>query len=130
MSFCSEYNIIKLYTWQILECHKNKIYNKNETFNQSQEKDGISFKNIKCYYDGNESLISYTISNHTDTNIDLKNYEIYVKDKNDKVISNIFINTNITLTPNEEKKIENRVIGKDLSNAYKMELNTNVDDKK
>ena len=106
--------------------NQRKVYNHNKSFVQVQEQDGILFKNIKCYYDGKESLITYTISNHTDNDIELKNLEIYVKDKNDKVISKIFMNTNLVLSSNEEKKIENKVLGKDLSNAYKMELKTDI----
>ena len=105
---------------------KVKIYNNNESFKQNQEKDGFTFEKISCYYDGKESQINYVISNHTDKNVNLKNYELLVKDKDDKVISNIFIGSVISLAPNEEKKIENKVIGRDLSNAYKLELNTNV----
>lgn len=110
---------------------KIKIYNNNETFKQTQEKNGITFEKIKCYYDGYESLISYTVSNHTNEDVELKNYEILVKDKDNNIISNIFIGLNIVLAPEEEKEIKNKVIGRDLSNAYKLELktNTNADDK-
>ena len=85
---------------------------------------------VKCYYDGNESLISYVISNHTKEKIELKNYEIFVKDKDDKILSNIYINSNKTIEPENEISVENRVIGKDLSSAYKMELKINSDNNK
>ena len=49
-------------------------------------------------------------------------YEINIKDKDDNIISNIFINSNLSLAPKEEKKVKNIVVGKDLSNAHQMEL--------
>ncbi len=101
---------------------KIKIYNNNETFKQTQEKDDITFEKIKCYYDGKESLISYIISNKSNETIELKNYKVIVKDKEENVITNIFVNSNTKLAPNEEKTVKNRVLGRDLSNAYKMDL--------
>ena len=101
------------------------IYNKNKTFTKEQVKQGVTFKNIECYYDGKDSMISYIISNQTDKEIDLKNYKVYVKDKKGTVITNIFVDFSKKLAPKEEMKYRNSVVGVDLSNAYSMELKLN-----
>lgn len=102
------------------------VYNKNESFLKSQEIEGITFDKIECYFDGNESLISYTITNKTNNTIELNNYELLVKDNDNNTLTNIVINSNLTLEPNTEKTVRNRVIGKDLSNAKSIELKTNI----
>ena len=101
------------------------IYNKNKTFTKEQTNEGITFKNIECYYDGNDSMISYIISNQTDKEIDLKNYKVYVKDKKGTVITNIYVDFSKKIAPKEEIKYRNSVVGVDLSNAYSMELKLN-----
>ena len=101
------------------------IYNKNESFTKEQIKEGVTFKNIECYYDGNDSMISYIISNQTNEEIDLKNYKIYVKDKKGTIITNIYVDFSKKLAPKEEMKYKNSIVGVDLSNAYSMELKLN-----
>lgn len=101
------------------------IYNKNKSFTKEQLKDGVTFKNIKCYYDGKDSMISYIISNQTDKEIDLKNYKVYVKDKKGTVITNIYVDFSKKLAPKEEMQYRNSIVGVDLSNAYSMELKLN-----
>ncbi len=104
-------------------------YNKNESFQQKQVKNDLTFDNIKCSYDGKDSLISYTITNETDKEINMKNYEVLVKDENDNVITRIFINFNGKLAPREKKEALNSVLNTDLTNAKKMELNININNK-
>ena len=108
---------------------KRLIYNKNKSFTKEQTIKGVTFTNIKCYYNGEDSLISYIITNKTDKEIDLKNYKILVKDKNGTVITNIFIDFSKKLTPKEKMKYKNSVVGVDLSNAYSMELKLEENDK-
>lgn len=55
--------------------NKTIIYNKNKSFIKNQTISGITFTNIKCSYNGKDSLLSYTISNKTNQSIDLKNYK-------------------------------------------------------
>ena len=108
------------------------IYNQNENFLKEQEKNGIVFKNINCYYDGKDSQISYTILNKSNETIKLENYEIVIKDEKENILTNIFIgiSTNIELAPNEEKIVKNKVLGRDLSNAHTLELKTSIDNNK
>ena len=111
-----------------LQEKKIMIYNQNETFLQKQEEQGITFDDFQCYYDGEKSLISYVISNQTENTIKLNNYEVLVKDKDNNTISTIFVDANIELAPSQQKIGKNTVIGVDLSNAHKMELNLKTND--
>ena len=106
------------------------IYNKNNSFLKDHNVTGIVFKDIKCTYDGKNSLITYTIVNTTNKKINLYNYEILVKDKNKKTLTNIEFNYNNSLFPNEEVKISNSVIEVDLTNAYYMNLKINTKNQK
>lgn len=101
-------------------------YNKNRSFTKVQKIKGIKFKNIKCTFDGKNSLISYTIINDTDKTIYLNNYDIIVKDKNKVQLTKIVANIDQPLKPREKEEMANQVIGKDLSNAYYMELKLNT----
>ena len=64
-------------------------------------------------------MISYTISNQTDKEIDLKNYKVYVKDKKGTVITNIYVDFSKKLAPKEEMQYRNSIVGVDLSNALR-----------
>ena len=101
---------------------KKLIYNHNKSFTKEQVKEGVTFKNIKCYYNGKDSMISYIITNQTNETINLKNYKVLVKDKKGMVITNIFIDFDRKIAPKEEIKYKNSVTDADLSNAYSMEL--------
>ena len=105
-------------------------YNKNRSFNKVQKVKGITFKNIKCTYNGKDSIISYIMVNETKKTIYLKNYNIIVKDKNKTKLTKIVANLTQTIEPKKEVKISNEVIGVDLSNAYYLELDVNTEKKK
>ncbi len=100
----------------------NIIYNNHRSFLKHQNKDGILFKNIKCAYDGKDSLITYIIVNDTDKKIDLNNYNVLIKDKSKTLITKIVANVEQTLEPGKEVKMANSVVGVDLTDAYYMEL--------
>ena len=108
---------------------KKIIYNKNKSFTKEQTIEGIIFSDIKCLYDGKNSLISYNISNQTDQDINLNNYKVLVKDKKGTIITNIFINFSKKIAPKEKMIYKNSVVGVDLSDAYSMELKLNTNNK-
>ncbi len=105
---------------------KKIIYNKNKSFTKEQTIEGIIFSDIKCSYDGKNSLISYNITNQTDKEINLKNYKVLVKDKKGTIITNIFIDFNRKIPPKEKMTYKNSIVGVDLSNAHSMELKLNT----
>lgn len=96
-------------------------YNKNENVIKDKNIGGILFTNIECSFDGNMSLISYTIVNHTSETINLKEYEVMVKDKTGNVITTIAPNLDIDIEPEKSFDTGNAV-DIDLSEAYSMEL--------
>ena len=102
-------------------------YNNNKNFIKKQKVDGIVFKNIKCTYDGNNSLISYTMVNETKKDIYLDNYDILVKDKNNEKLTKISAHVTQTFKSNESVEMANQVVGVDLTDAYSMELKLNTD---
>ena len=102
-------------------------YNTNRSFTKKQKKEGITFKNIKCTYDGKNSDISYTMVNETKKTIYLKNYDIIVKDKNNNNLTKIAAHINEKLTPNKSLDWVDRVVGIDLTDAYYMELKLNTE---
>ena len=102
------------------------IYNSNKSFTKEQKVKGIVFKNIKCTYDGQNSLISYIMVNDTKEKIDLKNYDVYVKDKNNVILTKIAANVTQTLLPKKEVEMANQVIGVDLTNDYYLELKLRI----
>lgn len=105
------------------------IYNKNKSFVKEQVVEGLTFSNIKCTYDGKDSLISYTISNSTDKDISLKNYNVLVKNKKGIVVTTIVADFGSSVKANDSVSIVNSVVGVDLSDAYSMELKLVVDKK-
>lgn len=104
-------------------------YNKNKSFIKKQEVKGIIFKNIKCTYDGKDSLISYTMINETKKKIYLNNYDVIVKDKNSVRLTKIAAHVTQTLDPKESVDMANQVVGIDLTDAYYMELKVNTNKK-
>ena len=101
-------------------------YNKNKSFIKTQKVEGIIFKNIKCTYDGKNSLISYTMINKAKKNIYMNNYDIIVKDKNNVKLTRISAHVTQTLAPKESVEMANQVVGVDLTGAYYMELKINT----
>ena len=102
-------------------------YNNNKNFIKNQKVDGIVFKNIKCTYDGSNSLISYTMVNETKKDIYLDNYDILVKDKNNEKLTKISAHVTQTFKSKESVEMANQVVGVDLTDAYSMELKLNTD---
>ena len=105
-------------------------YNKNKSFVKEQNVEGITFKNIKCTYDGKDSIISYTMVNKTKKNIYLNNYDIIVKDKDNNKLTKIVAGVTQTIKPKEEVVMSNQIVGVDLTDAYYMELIVNTEKKK
>ena len=105
-------------------------YNNNRSFTKKQNVEGIIFKNIKCTYDGKNSLISYTMVNQTKEKIYLNNYDIIVKDKNKEKLTKIAAHVTQTLSPNKSIDMANQVVGIDLTDAYYMELVLNTEEDK
>ena len=101
-------------------------HNNNKSFVQKQKVKGIIFKNIKCTYDGKNSLISYTMVNKTKKKIYLNNYDVIVKDKNKVKLVRITAHVTQTLSPDEPVDMANQVVGVDLTNAHYMELKLNT----
>ena len=97
-------------------------YNTNEDVVKDKEVNGILFTNIKCSYDGNMSLITYTIVNHTGETINLKEYEVMVRDKDGNLLAVIAPNLDEDIAPEASVDAGN-AINIDLSNAFSMELN-------
>ncbi len=105
------------------------IYNNNESFVKEQVIENLTFSNIKCTYDGKDSLISYTISNDTDKDISLKNYNVIVKNKKGVAITKIAADFSNSIKAHDKVEIVNSVVGVDLTDAYSMELKLNVNKK-
>ncbi len=104
-------------------------YNTNKSFVKEQKKEGIVFKNIKCTYNGEYSDISYTMVNETKDAIQLNNYDIIVKDKDNKRLTKIAAHINEKIDPNKSLDWVDRVVGIDLTDAYYMELKLNTEKK-
>ena len=102
-------------------------YNKNKSFVSKQEVEGIVFKDIKCTYDGKNSLISYKMVNNTKKKIYLENYDVIVKDKNNNRLTRISAHVTQTFKSKESVEMANQVVGVDLTDAYSMELKLNTD---
>lgn len=96
-------------------------YNTNEKVVEDKNINNIAFTDIECSYDGNSSLLKYTITNHTGKTINLGEYEIIVKDKEGNVIANLAPVLDYDIGP--EKSFETgNAINIDLRKAYSIEL--------
>ena len=105
------------------------VYNKNESFVKTQSVEGRVFKNIKCSYDGKDSLLSYTMVNETEKKIYLNSYDVIVKDKKNVQLTKIAARVAQTFEPKKTVKMANQVVGVDLTDAYYMELKLNTNKK-
>ena len=97
-------------------------YNTNENVVKDKEVNGILFTNIKCSFDGEYSIINYTIVNNTKETINLKEYEVIIKDKDGTIIAIISPNLDENIEPGKTRDTGN-AINIDLTKAYSMELN-------
>lgn len=96
-------------------------YNENQEFLKEQQVAGLTFTDIKCSYDGNLSILSYTITNKTDEVIYVKEQEILIKDEQGNVIETIMAYYDREFQPGEEYSTGN-TSKKDLTEAYMLEL--------
>ena len=99
-------------------------YNTNENVVKDKEINGILFTDIQCSYDGENSILTYKIINNTTEVINLKEYEVIVKDKDGATLAMIEPNLDQEIKPGESFDTGN-AINIDLSSAYSMELNLN-----
>lgn len=99
-------------------------YNTNENVVKDKEINGILFTDIQCSYDGENSILTYKIVNNTTEVINLKEYEVIVKDKDGAMLAMIEPNLDQEIKPGESFDTGN-AINIDLSSAYSMELNLN-----
>ena len=99
-------------------------YNTNEGVIKDKEINGITFTNITCTYDGAYSILEYTITNHSNQNINLGEYEIIVKDKNGNILANLAPTLDYELKKEESYNTGN-AIDIDLSTASSIELVVN-----
>lgn len=111
-----------------LKSHSTEIENKKPpkeevTLTKTQLINGIKFTNIECNYNGYDYLIEYTIINTTNERINLTEYELIIKDKNNEVLANISPSLEISLAPNESYHTGNS-INIDLSAADSIEIIT------
>ena len=100
----------------------NIKYNTNENFIKDKVSGDISFTNIECVYDGENSLLKYTITNNGDTNVKLNEYEVVVKDKNEEVLAVLVTILDEEIAPKKSYEAGN-AIDIDLTDAYILELN-------
>ena len=108
------------------EYKKSKVkegirYNTNKKVVEDKVVDNIKFTNIECTFDGNNSLLSYTITNIGNEKVNLGEYEIIVKDKNGNVLANLGPSLNFDLEPNQPYDTGNS-INIDISEAYSIEI--------
>ena len=96
-------------------------YNTNEDMVKDKDVGGVLFTNIECSYDGNMSLITYTIVNNTDKDINLMEYEVVVRDDGGNILTTIAPTLDRNIAPKESFDTGNAV-DIDLSNAKSMEL--------
>jgi len=99
-------------------------YNNNEQVIGDKEINNITFTNIECSYDGNNSLLTYTITNKTKETINLGEYEITIKDKDGNILAILAPNLDQDIAPNASYDTGNS-INIDLTKAYSIELNLN-----
>lgn len=96
-------------------------YNTTESLITSKIVEGLLFSNISCSYDDQASNLHYNITNQTEETIHLHQYQIIIKDKEDKILTTIEPIVDLELLPHEEFYTGNTV-NTDLSTAYSMEI--------
>ena len=108
---------------------KKVIYNTNEKVIEDKDVNGILFTDIQCSFDGESSLITYKIVNHTKEAIKLGEYQVIIKDKDGGLLAVIVPSFDNEIAPDESFETGNFVSNVDLSNAYSMELELGSNEK-
>ena len=93
----------------------------NDKFFGNKAIGDVTLSNIKCSFDGNVSLLEYTITNNGNKSVILGDYEIIVKDADKNVIAILVSGADYELKPGEEFDTGN-VIDLDLSKVNSIEL--------
>ncbi len=107
----------------LVETEKAKIiYNNNPGVIEEKEAKGLSFTNIKCYFDGKVSTLTYTLTNTTDQSIYLDAYDIVLKNEKGTVLTTISPNFARELKSHESFETSNYV-AINLTEAMTLELN-------
>ena len=96
-------------------------YNTNKKFLADKKVEDLSFENIKCSYDGSDSILSYIIVNNSDKTVHLDEYEIVIKDDKDKVLATINPNYDYDLEAKAKFETSNSV-SVDLTKASKLDI--------
>lgn len=96
-------------------------YNNNKDVISDKNINGVTFSNIKCSWDGFPSLLEYTVTNNSNQTIILANYEIIIKDKQNKIMAITVPGSNQELKIGESLNLDN-ILTVDLSEATKIEL--------
>ncbi|MBQ8681749.1 MAG: hypothetical protein IJ509_02435 [Bacilli bacterium] len=109
---------------QISNIDKNLIYNTNEDVVSDKVVGDISITNIECYFDGNISLLDYTITNNGKENIKLNEYELIVKDSDGNILAIMAPTIDYELKPDEAYDTGS-AIDIDLSDVSTIEVNLN-----
>ncbi len=96
-------------------------YNTNKKFLADKKIENLSFENIKCSYNGSDSILSYVIVNESDKTVHLDEYEIVIKDDKDKVLATINPNYDYDLEAKAKFETSNSV-SVDLTKASKLDI--------
>ena len=102
--------------------NKKIIKNKNKSFKKTKTIKNVTFSDIKCTFDGKDSLIKYVVSNRTDKKIHIDKYEALIKDKNKVLLTRILVDFSKDLNPGEKKAASDLVVGLDLTNAAYIDI--------
>lgn len=84
--------------------------------------DNVLFSDIDYSFDGNISLLTYKITNQSSKTINLEEYEIIIKDKDNNILAIISPSILESINPNETIETEN-AIDIDLKDMKTLELN-------
>lgn len=96
-------------------------YNTNKKFLADKKIEDLSFENIKCSYNGSDSILSYVIVNTSDKTVHLDEYEIVIKDDKNKVLATINPNYDYDLEAKAKFETSNSV-SVDLTKASKFDI--------
>jgi energy-converting hydrogenase Eha subunit H len=99
-----------------------KGYNTNKGIVGDKEVKGITFTDIECKLEEEETLISYKITNTTNKIVNIGEYELVIKDKDGQVLTTVVPNLDYELKSNEVYEMSNS-ININLEDGYEIEFN-------